>query len=314
MDYRQLPPLVSVIEKEELPPRLDNLSHDLIQVMRAYQASRYGQMLRRLPELLVQAQIAAREHSGDDRRTADRMLALTDQSAAMILSMLGKGDLAWIASQHGLVAAERSEDPTVIGSLLRSIIHSLLSDGRIDDARDMTWRAAVYMRSVLDRADPRMVSVYGTLLLPGAVAAARCKDRKTAGEYLSEANDMAQLVVRDANHLWTAFGPTNVKLHDVTVAMSLGDVQIAVDLIPFIDTHGLPAERRVRHSIEVASAYCARNRVSDAVKELLMAERVAPEQIHRHVMSRQLVLRLHATASGRRDRRLAELAHRMKII
>jgi hypothetical protein len=31
-------------------------------------------------------------------------------------------------------------------------------------------------------------------------------------------------------------------------------------------------------------------------------------------MSKQLVLRLHTTAAGRRDRRLAGLARRMKII
>jgi hypothetical protein len=172
------------------------------------------------------------EHSGDDQRTAQRLLALASQSAAMILTKLGEGDLAWIASQRGLTAAERSEDPAVAGSLLRSVVHSLHSDGRAEDARDMTRRAADYMRSRLDPSEPRIVSVYGTLLLPGAVAAARSNDRSTAGEYLAEASDMAELIGQDTNHLWTAFGPTNVRIHQVTAAMSLGDVQVALDLIP----------------------------------------------------------------------------------
>lgn len=314
MGYRQLSPLMSVIENEGLAPRLDHLRRDVDDVMSAYQASRYGLMLRRIPELLAQSQLAAGEYSGRERRTADLVLALANQSAAMILTKLGQGDLAWVASQRGLAAAERSEDVAVVGSLLRSVVHSLLSDNRVDDARDMTRWAADYLRANLDTTDPRIVSVYGTLLLPGAVAAARSNDRSTAYQYLSEAGDMARLLGKDANYLWTAFGPTNVKIHHVTVAMSLGDAQIALGVIPRIDAGGMPAERRVRHALEVANAYHARNRIGDAVNELLIAERLAPEQVHEHVMSRQLVLRLHTTAVGRRDRSLAALARRMKII
>lgn len=314
MDYRQLSPLLSAIEKEGEAPALEPLKRDLDEVMRAYQASRYGQMLRQIPELLAQAQLAAREYSGYEGRAAYRLLALASQSAAVILPKLGQGDLAWIASQRGLAAAERSGDPAITGSLLRSVIHSLHSDGRAADARDMTQRAADYVRSELNPPDPRIISVYGTLLLPGAIAAARANDRSTAGEYLAEAEDMARLVGKDTNHLWTAFGPTNVKIHQVSTAMALGDVQIALDLIPRIDAGRLPIERRVRHSLEVVNAYHARNKIDEAVEELLRAERLSAEQVHEHVMSRQLVLRLRDTASGKRDRRLAELARRMKIL
>ncbi len=314
MDYRQLSPLLSAIEKDGQAPPLAPLIRDIDQVMDAYQESKYEQMLRRVPELLTQAQLAVNEYSGEEQRTAQRVLALAGQSAAMILAKLGQGDLAWIASQRGLAAAERSEDVAVLGSLLRSVIHSLHSDGRAENARDMTRRASDYLRTRLDPSEPRILSVYGTLLLPGAIAAARSNDRATAREYLAEAAEIAGLLGRDANHLWTAFGPTNVRIHRVTAAMSLGDVQVALDLIPYIDTRGLPAERRVRHSLEVVNAFHARNRVSDAIDELLRAERVAPEQVHGHVMSRQLVLRLRATSSGKRDRRLAELARRMKIL
>jgi transcriptional regulator with XRE-family HTH domain len=314
MDYRQLSPLLSAAEKEGEVPSLVFLRRDLDHVMSAYQESRYGQMLRRIPEFLAQAQMAMSEYAADDRRAAQGIFALASQSAAMILTKVGEGDLAWIASQRGLTAAEQSEDPAITGSLLRSVVHSLHSDGRAEDARNMTRRAADYVRTRLDPAEPRIVSIYGTLLLPGAIAAARSNDRATAGEYLAEAKDMADLLRTDANHLWTAFGPTNVLIHEVSAAMSLGDVQVALDLIPRIDTRGLPVERRVRHALEVVNAYHARNRIGDAVEQLLQAERLAPEQVHEHVMSRQLVLRLRSTASGKRDRRLADLARRMKIL
>ena len=96
--------------------------------------------------------------------------------------------------------------------------------------------------------------------------------------------------------------------------MSLGDVQIALDLIPRVDTRGLPVERRVRHALEVVNAYLARNMTEQAIEKLLTAERRAPEQVHDHIMSRQLVLRLRTTSAGKRSRKLAELARRMKVI
>jgi hypothetical protein len=76
--------------------------------------------------------------------------------------------------------------------------------------------------------------------------------------------------------MWTAFGPTNVAIYRMTAAMELGDVQIAVDLTPRIDASALPTERRVRHAIETARAYTARNRREDALGVILEAEQLAP--------------------------------------
>ncbi|MFG2089247.1 MULTISPECIES: hypothetical protein [unclassified Spirillospora] len=62
------------------------------------------------------------------------------------------------------------------------------------------------------------------------------------------------------------------------------------------------------------SAYWARNKIDEAIGELLAAERRAPEQVRTHMMSRQLVMKLRATTLGRRSRPLADLAHRMNVI
>jgi transcriptional regulator with XRE-family HTH domain len=313
-DYRQLSPLLTAIEAEPDPPALDVLAGDLAEVMAAYQNSQYSRVLRRLPSLLTQTTIAAREGSHEQRRIAERLAALAGQSAAMILTKLGETDLAWIAAQRGLAAAERSEEPAIIGSLFRSVIHALQSQGRLDDTNAMAHRAATYLDRELDHSSPALISIHGTLLLPAAIAAARARDRATTRDYLTRAQKLAEALGTDANHLWTAFGPTNVQIHQVTAAMALGDVPLALKLIPGIDTSHLPAERAVRHSLEVVNAYRARNKIDHAIQELRGAERRATEQVHTHVMSRQLVMKLRATATGRRSRALADLAHRMNII
>jgi hypothetical protein len=149
------------------------------------------------------------------------------------------------------------------------------------------------------------------LHLVGAVASARRKDRSDTTAFLTEADQAAARLGRDANYLWTAFGPTNVKIHRVAAAMALGDVQVAVDLGARIDTAALPTERRVRHAIETARAYVRWNRADDALALLLDAERDAPEQVRYHRLSRILVremIRLPRPAG-----RAVELACRMGV-
>ncbi|MFI7548026.1 hypothetical protein [Actinoplanes sp. NPDC049599] len=135
--------------------------------------------------------------------------------------------------------------------------HALLSTGRYKDAVRLTSDAASYLDQHLGDATPELLSVYGTLLLGGSVAAACASDAGTARTFLTAADDAATRLGEDANHLWTAFGPTNVAIHRVAAAGELGDFQVAIDLGPSLDTASLPMERRVRHALEV-SAHTAR--------------------------------------------------------
>ncbi|MGH3614603.1 MAG: hypothetical protein ACRDRK_18840 [Pseudonocardia sp.] len=223
----------------------------------AYQASRYGYVTARTPLLLAYALRAADGFDGDAGLRAQAHLAMTYQAAASVLTKLGEAELAWHASDRGLAAAQRSGDEAVTGSLFRSVTHTLLATGRYRAAVQLTTAAADYLAPALPQADDRMLSVYGSLFLAGAMASSRMDDRETTRDFLTAAGDTARRLGGDANHMWTAFGPTNVDIHRVATAMELGDVQIAVDVGPRLDTTRLPVERCVRHAIEVARAYSA---------------------------------------------------------
>ncbi|WP_434581719.1 helix-turn-helix domain-containing protein [Carbonactinospora thermoautotrophica] len=313
MDYRQLTPLLRAIQADERPD-LDDLHRQVGDVWTAYQRSRYAYATRDLPALLAQAQTAAQEHDGDERLRAHALLALTYQGAAMVLTKIGETDLAWIAADRGLNAAQTSGDPLVIGSLFRSVTHCLLSNGRFAAAKQLTEDAAADLQPGLSSASPEYLSIYGMLFLAGSVAAARSEDRATTRAFLAEADEAARRLGVDANHLWTAFGPTNVAIHRVTAAMELGDVQIALDQGPKIDASALPIERRVRHALELARAYSARNRVDKALSTLLDAEQLAPEQVRYHFISRQLVTSWVRQQRGKPSYQLAELARRLRVI
>jgi hypothetical protein len=125
-----------------------------------------------------------------------------------------------------------------------------------------------------------------------------------------------QLVERAASVLGTELGvadPTNVAIHQVNTAMESGDVQIALDIGPALDTSGLPTERRVHHALDVARAYSARNQRDEGLAIVLDAERMAPEQVRNHYISRQLVLTWMRQQRRTPSLELAGLAARLRL-
>jgi hypothetical protein len=160
-----------------------------------------------------------------------------------------------------------------------------------------------------------MLSVYGTHLLAGSMAAARHDDRAAAREFLEEASVAARrLRLRhDSNRLWTAFGPTNVAIHRVSTAMELGDVQVAIDIGPGLDTTAVPTERRARHALEVSRALSSINKRDEALATLLEAELLAPEQVRYHFLSRNLVQTWIRTQRGKPTHQLTQLAQRLNV-
>jgi len=314
MDYRRLTPLLDEPGPGADQRGLDAIGRDIDEVWRAYQAARFGYVTSRLPGLLADAQRAADASSGEDPARAHALLALAYQTAATTLTKVGEADLAWIAADRGLTAARRCADPVIVASLLRSVAHALTSNGRFTAAVQLTQDAAGHLAGDLVRSGPAYQSVYGTLFLAGSMAAARAEDRAVTREFLAEADRAAALLGRDANYLWTAFGPTNVAIHRVSTAMELGDLQVALDLGPRVDTAAMPTERRVRHALEVARAYSVGNRADQALSVLLDAEAVAPEQVRYHYLSRQLVLTWIRNLRGQPSYQLAGLAQRLHFV
>ncbi|MFI6085030.1 helix-turn-helix domain-containing protein [Streptomyces sp. NPDC051217] len=314
MDYRMLTPLFALGRQEGEPIGLVGLRQDISASMDGYQSARYAWVADRLPELLASALAATRSHRGAERDEAQRLLALAYQATAQVLGKAGETELAWMAADRGLSAAQHSGDLAVTGSLLRSVMHCLTSTGRFDAALNLLKDAEKLLRPTASESSRERVSAYGALHLAGAMAAARLGDRNTVRDILSRADQAAQRLGTDSNELWTAFGPTNVAIHTVATAGELGDHQIAADLGRRVDTSGLPVERQVRHSLEVARALAARNRGDEALEILLQAESIAPEQIRQHTMSRELVLRWIRNSRGRPPSNLTALARRLHVV
>lgn len=312
MDYRQ----ITVLPRgtvESGPPRLNDVRGRVDALWAGYQDAKFGYVTQTLPGVLREAQHAVDASTADYALRAHAQLALAYQVAATTLTKFGETDLAWIAADRGLTHARSSENPVVSASLLRAVIHALLSNGRYGESVTLTEQAAAHIADTVDLTTPTGLSVYGAVFLAGSMAASRLDDPPATRTFLKEAEHLAGRLGYDGNHLWTAFGPTNVAIHQVSTAVELGNVQIAVELGPRVNTAGLPIERRVRHSLEVARAFSAWKRSDDALATLLDAEAEAPEQVRYHFIPRQLVLTWMRNLKGKPSYHLAALAQRLRV-
>ncbi|MFI5834870.1 helix-turn-helix domain-containing protein [Micromonospora sp. NPDC051300] len=309
-DYRHLAPALASSGDVEAPA-LREIENDVAAIWTAYQHSRYGTLARRLPYLIHDCLTATEAYDAHDGQRAHAMTAYAHQLAALFLTKLGEGDLAWTAASRGLAAANASHDDVVIGSLSRSAAHSLASIGEYAQARGLAATAAQFLEPRLVKPTPQLLSVYGSLHLVCALAAARDDDRASADTHIAEADAAAQRLGADGNHVWTAFGPTNVSIHKTTVAMELGDVQRAIAIGAPLDTSTVPVERQVRHAIETARALARWNRIDDALAALLDAEVIGPDQVRYHRLSRDLVRDI--LTRPRPPRLAVELSDRMGV-
>ena len=94
-----------------------------------------------LPRVLMTAQLAARQLGSDQRRTASGLLAETYQCVTGAMANIGQNDLAWVAADRGILAAEQSDDPLVVAASTRMLAHALLAMGRSEKAQQVALTA-----------------------------------------------------------------------------------------------------------------------------------------------------------------------------
>jgi hypothetical protein len=247
---------------------------------RQYQQCRYSGLIPGLPVLLGRLDTACRSLDGDDQLRAFALSADVHHVAAGLLLKLDDRGLAAVAADRSMRAALASQDPVTIGASARIITHTLMDGGHLAAAITSASSQAQRLDHDIAAHTPESLSVYGSLLLRGAVAAAQHDQRATAYELLAEADDAAQRLGIDGNLRWTAFGPVNARQHRVNIAVILGDAGTAVDVARGIDLSAITVtERKANLLIDTARAFLQWGRHEKAYIALRAAQEVAPEEV-----------------------------------
>jgi transcriptional regulator with XRE-family HTH domain len=294
--YDAIPAILGPARDKRAPaPDVASLQRHLQRAWRLRQAARYSELGNVLPQLMADTERATRELEGIDRLAAFAVLAETDHVMAMVLKKFGENELAWIAADRGVLAAERAEAPLLMAVSARAVGQVFMSAGRLDEAESVSAAALTALEPRLGNPSPEHLSVWGALLLTRAMIAARKNDRPTAQQFIREAQAVADRLGQDRNDFWTIFGPTNVAIHAVSVDVELGDPAAGLRKAPSVDPSRLSpelVERRVYHMIDVARGYAQQRNDAAAVLTLLEAERVASEEVRYHVIVPELLREL----------------------
>jgi hypothetical protein len=83
-------------------------------------------------------------------------------------------------------------------------------------------------------------------------------DRLQAAQHIDQAREIATQIGDGRDDFGTEFGPTNVALHAVAVAVELGDAGQAIELFRHVQSGQLSPERQARYDIDLAQAHAMR--------------------------------------------------------
>ncbi|SPL94825.1 transcriptional regulator [[Actinomadura] parvosata subsp. kistnae] len=286
-----------------LKPRVDHaweLTHQ----------SRYVELTELLRGLVPTLENAVRSAPAERQADLFELLAITYQARSASLAKLGEPEAAWIAADRAISAAERAGNPLMMAAGAFRLNFVFLNARHFDQVEETARTAAEALWFLTDQGNVEAMSLWGGLTLQRVTAASQLNRADVAYEHLSRAREMAMRVGKGRNDYNTEFGPTNVALHEVAVAVEVGDAGHALRAGSAVDTSALSAERRARLVVDLARAHAQRRQVDEAVARLLEAENITPEQIRNHRVVRQLVSDL-LTMQDLASNELRELAERV---
>lgn len=303
-------------QPDAVPPDLATLRASVARLGQTWQRSStpFSATAHLLGPALAGTEAAVRGYSGDDLRERWRLRAQVWWIASIATKSLGETELAWLAADRAVLAAEQADDPLLVAAGLWRVSHAHMEAGRLVESIDVALRALPLVRDGIDAGSPLHLSAHGGLHLAAALAAARDTDQR-AWELLREAEAAGRALGEDRDDLWMTFGPTNVAMHAVQLEVEFGRPAEAIRLAEDVDPVRMPSvHRQFAYHHNLARGYGQRRDDAAALLELLESERVSGERLRHDVLSRELVRNLL-----RRERRtirepLRGLASRMGIL
>ena len=268
---------------------IEELRHRTEQAWQLTHGARYLELTELLESLVPSLEAAARSVPNGQRLEYFQLLNATYQACSSALSKLGKFEAAWIAADRAITAAERAEDPLLMAAGEFRLCLTFHGAGHFDQVESTTSTACAALTSLVEKGQPEAMSLFGVLTLQRAVAAARRNEATAAYRHIARARSIAERLGDGRNDYNTEFGSTNVVLHEVAVAVDLGDAGVALRSADGVDASGLSPERQGRFFIDVARAHLQRRNAEAAVTSLERAESITPEQVRSHQLVRQAI-------------------------
>lgn len=280
---------------------------------------RFTRAAETMPDLVADLEHAVRAaRVGNDAAERRAVLRTAADLYCLLRSYLrrtGRVDLATLAADRAMRAAEDADDPLRIAAAQWNLGHVLLAAGQPVEAEELALHAAEQVAAA-QMSETDRAAMGGALQLVAVVAAARRRRWWEARDRLEKYAAPAARGVSDSSNVgWTVFGPTNIALHAVSIEMEAGETGEALHTADAIDTSGLPSlEREFTFGLEVAACHSQRRDDAAVLLALLSLEAIAPEDLARTPLARQMVLTVIRRARAMHARQAERLAERIGLV
>ncbi|MEV5678842.1 helix-turn-helix transcriptional regulator [Streptomyces sp. NPDC052179] len=295
--HHALPALSQVIAGYDIPQgpptrSADELAEAISAAVAWRLGAQYGQIAEAIPALLGDAIRYVHTARGAAHQEAARMLVAAARTADAVAFKFGAHDLSARLIDLMRWAADRTADPLVqaVAAYVRTEVFFAARayplglaalEQAVDVAPAPTNRAASAAR--------------GALHMRAAVVAGRAGDASTADTHLRHARELGDQVNPEGTYLGTTFGPDSVRIHEVSVAVSLGPEHVDRALClatEWMPPASLPAERRSGFYIELARAQEWAGLHTHAFESLKVARAAAPQHTREHPWARDVAAAL----------------------
>ncbi|MET9426450.1 helix-turn-helix transcriptional regulator [Streptomyces sp. NPDC003036] len=248
--------------------------------------AQYVRLATAAPGLVADAAAALHSAPPKERARAASVLFSVARSADAVAYKFGARDLSARLIELMRWAAPRTSDPlaTATTAYVRT---EVFFAARAHEAGLRALHAAI--DAAPSPREERTSAARGALHMRAAVVAGRAGDAAAAVEHLGEAQRLTE-GLRERVYAGTSFGPDSVRIHRVSVAVSLGGDHIANALEvarQWKPPEVLPAERRSGFYIELARAQLWTGQYDHAFASLKLARRIAPQHTREHPWARE---------------------------
>jgi transcriptional regulator with XRE-family HTH domain len=253
---------------------------------------RYAELTKLLPGLLSELQVhAASTHDGT-RVPALEGLTRAAFACSMGTMLLGFTSLAWMAAQTVTSAAD---DPTDVAAAAFIRSQVLLASSATRQSLTVAQRAAEAVQS--HTSNGSALEMYGMLHLQAALTstalarqapAADSSHLEAARSHLDEARVVAAKTGEGTTYQLT-FGPTNVSVWQLSIAMECDEPGRVREIAPGIDPTGMTPNRLSRYYVEQGRAYARLREHDQALAMLLRAEHACPQHVRSLPVVRELI-------------------------
>ncbi|MEV8630145.1 helix-turn-helix transcriptional regulator [Streptosporangium sp. NPDC051023] len=277
-------------DEDLLPPSAELLRADVRRASALGRQAQYIRLGEMLPGLLDELTRAAHASEGARRDEIFGLLSEAYTGVTAIAYTLGYFDLRSSAMDRVAWAARASQDPLRVARTQWQRSTLFLATATYDRGLALLGQVRRDIGEDLGRMTPAELSVYGAAHLRSAIFAARAADRQTAFDHIEHAREAARVLGRDANHYGLEFGPSNVSMHEVAVAVEMYDGGEAVRRAQNVTLPATVAPvRRGHHYIDLARGWLYHGDRQKSLEMLFAARRVAPQQTRNHPMVHETV-------------------------